>query len=399
MNKELKMAKEYILKAFGTVTSKAMWMPADAQLPVDQLPKVKGVVFEVTDACNSRCQSCNIWQTKTTKDLLKLDEIERIFSDRLFDELESIIITGGEPVLRKDIKEILLSICKKRPTAQISLSTNGLLPERVLDSVQAVLDEGGNLVVGVSVDAIGKDHDAIRGVPGNFEKVDYLLKKLSLLREKDPCKLTVIVGQTFSPLTIEYIEEVREYALKMQALYLPQLYEEFPYYSNTEDTFDGLEVPRHIEGTAGHHLSNKLLGLSAYKQDPISILEKLPPSFQDEIMIKAIKTNRPIMHSSRYRRNFCASMNTFFLLRANGDIAPCLQWSSLSMGNIRNTSPSKVWGSQSAGEGRKLVRECSGCSNTWATSWSAQYWFPPFTGLFLKTFIKKKIKSGFGKTS
>lgn len=391
MKRAAKKAVNYIKNAFITATSRATWLPADSELPIDSLPNVRGVVFEVTNACNSRCISCNIWQTPVKSNLLTVSEVEKIFSDPLFEELESVIVTGGEPALRKDLEELILAINRIRPKALISLSTNGLLPDRVLSIVKTCLEKGMELFVGVSLDALGQEHDRVRGVEGNFAKVDYLINALNKLESKYPCKLHVIVGQTFSPFTVDHVVEVKEYAEKLGAAHLLQLYEEFSYYSNTEETRKNLKLPQHIEGTAGHHLSDSNIGLQAYKSDPIKILESLPPSIQNEIMIRALKSNQPIMHPTRYSRNFCASMNSFFLLRANGDIAPCLRWSHIPMGNFREGSPSEVWMGKAAREGRKLVRECGGCSNTWATSWSAERWFPPFTILLLKTFFNSKM--------
>ncbi len=72
--------------------------------------KPKRVVFMVTDRCNSRCAHCSIWKQEATKDPLLPEEIKQVFSDKLFDEVEYVLCTGGEPSVRNDLKEIILSI-------------------------------------------------------------------------------------------------------------------------------------------------------------------------------------------------------------------------------------------------------------------------------------------------
>jgi MoaA/NifB/PqqE/SkfB family radical SAM enzyme len=391
MLKEIDLAMDYTWRTLKTALMRATWLPPDTDLPVEHLPKVIGVVFEVYDGCNSKCQSCNIWQVKPTKNLLTISEIKAIFSDTLFDHIEDVIITGGEPSIRDDLDELVLAIHTVRPKATISLSTNGLIPERVLKAVNLAMTNNLDLVVGVSLDAVGEEHDRLRGVPGNFRKVDYLLHELVSIGRKYPGKLRVTVGQTLYPESVDKVDELKAYVRKLGVNLMPQIYEEFTYYSNTEETRSALKFPIHIEGAVGHHLSDQSSDTSRYKKDPMSILRSFPPSPQNEIMLKALRTNKPIMRATKVSRNFCSSMNTFFLLRANGDITPCLRWSHIRMGNIRDVSPSEVWRSQAVRSGRKLVRECSGCSNTWATGWSAKYWFPQFFGVFLLALIKKKF--------
>ena len=73
-----------------------------------KLPAVKYLTWEITDACNSKCQTCNIWKHGKSPDVLTFEEIKKVFSDPLFKDLEVLLITGGEAVLRDDLLDILL---------------------------------------------------------------------------------------------------------------------------------------------------------------------------------------------------------------------------------------------------------------------------------------------------
>ena len=92
------------------------------------------------------------------------------------------------------------------------------------------------MVFGISLDAVGEKHDFIRGTPGNFKKVDFLIKELIKLRTSHPDIIKGIsVGHTLSNLTADTVKEVMDYAKKLNIVFSTQLYEEFPYYYNKEE--------------------------------------------------------------------------------------------------------------------------------------------------------------------
>lgn len=107
----------------------------------------------VTDRCNLRCHYCMpeesyAWLPKP--ELLDFDEVVRLAS--LFCDLgvRRIRLTGGEPLLRRDLP-VLIGMLKRHTTAEeISLTTNGLLLERFASELRAAgLDR-----VTVSIDTL-----------------------------------------------------------------------------------------------------------------------------------------------------------------------------------------------------------------------------------------------------
>lgn len=320
--------------------------------------KIIGVNFEVTDACNSRCKHCNIWRQKPTTDLLTSEEIEKTFSDDLFSELKEVQLTGGEPVLRDDLEEIMLTIHKVVPRTNISFGTNGLLPERVIDVVKVAIKHDIPIGVGIALDGVGEKHDLIRGVKGNFEKTDYLLHELAKLREKHRDKLSFAVGHTLSNMTVGTVEETIKYVHSLNIDFLEQIYDEAPYYHNIGSI--GIEK----------------LDDSGLRK----VIQQLPPSFHNELLLKGLEHK-----AIKFR---CFAMRTFFSLRCNGDIKPCLRYGDIRVGNVRENSFSEIWHSPAAEEARRLVKNCEGCLNTWATDWSFQSYFPSLFGLVMRAVIK-----------
>jgi MoaA/NifB/PqqE/SkfB family radical SAM enzyme len=327
-----------------------------------QLPPVRWLTWEITDACNSKCQLCSIWKQEKNPDILTFEEIKKVFSDPLFKDLEILLITGGEAALRNDLLDILLFAHEKLPKARPTISTNALLPDRVLGVVKAVLEKGLCIDVGVSLDGVGEHHDAIRGVPGNFKKADYLFDQLIGLKKQYGDKLNFVAGQTLHPLTLPYIDETKRYAQEKGVPYFLQLYDEAPYYHNVGSTI-------------------------VSEQDMKKMADKVreqEPSFHNETLLTILK-NRIIKFD-------CFTMRSFFILRANGDVMPCLRLCDIKIGNVRETPPSEIWHSAAALKTREKVRACLGCANTWATDWSRQSNPLPFTKLLVAAFSKRLTK-------
>jgi MoaA/NifB/PqqE/SkfB family radical SAM enzyme len=118
-------------------------------------------IVAVTYRCNARCVMCDIWKRARTPEMAPADY------GRLPPSLREINVSGGEPLLRRDLAQVIEVMQQTCPGVRIIISTNGLLPE-VLDEVLGRVD---GVAVRVSVDGIGDLHDEIRGVDRAFEKV------------------------------------------------------------------------------------------------------------------------------------------------------------------------------------------------------------------------------------
>jgi cyclic pyranopterin phosphate synthase len=97
---------------------------------------LRSLRISVTDACQFRCLYCMPSEQMTflpARELLSIDEIERL--SRLFVELgiRNIRLTGGEPLVRKDLPDIIRRLNALTPLGldDISLTTNGFLLERM----------------------------------------------------------------------------------------------------------------------------------------------------------------------------------------------------------------------------------------------------------------------------
>src|SRR4030067_2729522 len=67
----------------------------------------------VNDICNSHCVMCNVWKRKQEKEFTP-SQLAAILQDPLFDKLQSVGVSGGEPTLREDLHEVLEVITRKK---------------------------------------------------------------------------------------------------------------------------------------------------------------------------------------------------------------------------------------------------------------------------------------------
>ena len=181
------------------------------------------LTYSVTNKCQSRCKTCNLWKLyldkpKLAQKELKIDEIEKIFKS--IGHTFFFNISGGEPYLRDDLPAIVGLACEYLTPKVIHTPTNGLSPEVIEKKTRDILeimrkhDSNAPFTIKPSFDATGSKHDSIRGVKGNFEKVLDTVKRLKGL-QKEFNNLQVGLGTVISKFNLDTIEETADYVKKM----------------------------------------------------------------------------------------------------------------------------------------------------------------------------------------
>ncbi|MBA7615235.1 putative mycofactocin radical SAM maturase MftC [subsurface metagenome] len=124
------------------------------------------VVWNITRACNLKCVHCyNDSRRRRAKDELSTQEAEEVLRDLAEFGVPSVLFSGGEPLERGDLFELLESA--RELGLRTVISTNGTL---ITADVAGKIKERGVSYVGVSLDGIGQINDKFRGVAGAFDK-------------------------------------------------------------------------------------------------------------------------------------------------------------------------------------------------------------------------------------
>lgn len=135
--------------------------------------KLNGTVI-VTYRCNARCTMCNRY-----KEPSKPEEEISIETIKKLPKMYFTNITGGEPFLRTDLKEIIQELYKK--SDRIVISTNGFFTDRIID----LCKEFPQIGIRISIEGLEKTNNQIRGLEDGFNRGYHTLKKLVEMGMKD----------------------------------------------------------------------------------------------------------------------------------------------------------------------------------------------------------------------
>lgn len=124
----------------------------------------KLIQFYLTNLCNSKCNTCNIWQNKVK---------EELSVNRVIDVIEQFpkadyVFGGGEFTLYSKRKE-LLEYCENNNINYTVLS-NCIVPERLEELL------GAGYIENLTISCDGLLHDKIRGVEGNLANIVHFIK-------------------------------------------------------------------------------------------------------------------------------------------------------------------------------------------------------------------------------
>ncbi|MBE5821487.1 MAG: radical SAM protein [Clostridiales bacterium] len=163
--------------------------------------KQKTIRLILNQECTYNCKFCHKEGIKDNREeLLNYEDIKYMF--KIFNkkyELKEVHLTGGEPLLRKDLKEIITSL--KNEGAKVKITTNGyLLKDNMW--IGEYVDE---LILSIhSIDK--KEYEKISGVKGAYEKV---LEAIRELRYKYPT-LKILINTVLIKGVNDKLEDISE---------------------------------------------------------------------------------------------------------------------------------------------------------------------------------------------
>lgn len=135
------------------------------------------VVWNMTRRCNLKCIHCySSSRNIRYRNELTTDEGKKLISDLAAFGSPVILFSGGEPLMREDLPELVKFAVDRGIRAVIS--TNGTL---LTKKTAEILKKTGISYAGVSLDGMQKSHDRFRGVEGAF---DMTLKGIRTCRDE-----------------------------------------------------------------------------------------------------------------------------------------------------------------------------------------------------------------------
>ncbi|MFN3556879.1 MAG: GTP 3',8-cyclase MoaA [Bacteroidales bacterium] len=176
--------------------------------------------ISVTDRCNLRCRYCmpedGVCMVKH-EEILTFEEIRDVVAVAVPLGIDKIRLTGGEPLVRKDIVELVRMIASVKGVKDLAITTNGVL----LDQFAASLKQAGLHRINISLDTLDPEKFAQITRGGDLRRV---LAGIDAARQAglNPIKINCVIQKSSDePDALA----VREYCLEngLQARFISQM--------------------------------------------------------------------------------------------------------------------------------------------------------------------------------
>lgn len=322
--------------------------------------KLNGTVI-VTYRCNAKCTMCNRYKAPS-----KPEEEISIETIKKLPEMYFTNITGGEPFIRDDLKDIVRELLKK--SDRIVISTNGFFTDRIVELCKEFPQVG----IRISIEGLEKTNNEIRGLDDGFIRGYTTLKKLVDMGMKDVGFGMTVQDRNAADLVPLYNisdELGMEFATA-------SLHNSFYFVESNNIIKDRLTVAQNFED-----LVNRLLDSNSPK--------KWFRAYFNHGLINYIFSQKRLLPCDM-------SFDTFFI-DPYGDVMPCNGTKEKQvMGNLNRQSWEELWNSEQAEKVRSFVRNCD--RNCWMIGSVSpamhKYIYKPAAWVikhkFLRFFKKKK---------
>src|SRR5688572_12334208 len=133
------------------------------------------LIYNCTWVCDARCEMCNNWKWGNRKEDMTLAQVDKVFDNPFWSNVENLNISGGEPTTRNDLPELVEMFQRRLPRLRkIGINTTGITHHRAIPMLTRIVEfcAQKNLLISirVSLDGIGETHAQVRNVKNAFDK-------------------------------------------------------------------------------------------------------------------------------------------------------------------------------------------------------------------------------------
>lgn len=287
------------------------------------MKKLNGTVI-VTYRCNARCNMCNRYKAPSKpEEEISLEAIKKL------PPMYFTNITGGEPFIRTDLRDIVRELYKK--SDRIVISTNGFFTDRIVE----LCKEFPNIGIRISIEGLEETNNKIRGLNDGFNKGYTTLKKLVDMGMQD-----VGFGMTVQDANAKDLVELYNLSDQMNMEFATaSLHNSFYFVEAKNIIKDRMMVGQEFE-----NLVNELLKSKSPK--------KWFRAYFNHGLINYIFGQKRLLPCDM-------AFDTFFI-DPYGDVMPCNGTKDKEvMGNLNECNTwEELWGGKQAEQVRKKVQCC-----------------------------------------
>jgi SynChlorMet cassette radical SAM/SPASM protein ScmE len=289
----------------------------------------KSVDIDITGRCNLRCTYCSHFASAGDVNVdLPAGEWIMFFEELGREAVMEVTLAGGEPFIRKDLKELLEGIVKNR--MRFAILSNGTL---ITDEIASYIASTRRCnSVQVSIDGSGPStHDACRG-DGNFLLA---VKGIKTLQKHG---IPVAVRATIHKHNVHDLDGIARLLLEDIGI---------PSFSTNAASYFGQcrENNDHLRLTTAErsYAMDVLTKLSrAYNGRVTASAGPLAEAQSWEKMEKARIDEKESLPGKGYLRS-CGGVFSKMAVRSDGVMTPCTQMSHIELGRVNKVSLNRVW--------------------------------------------------------
>ncbi len=281
-----------------------------------------------TYRCDSKCSMCNIWKYPT----LPQEEVDLRTLEKLPNNIDNCNISGGEPILRKDLMDMVDILAPKSKIMEIS--TNGLHAEKLVPIVKKY----PKIKIRFSLEGFEKTNNTIRGEEDGFKIKVEGMKKLIEAGGKD-----LGFGAVIQDTNLDELVELYRFCKNLGIEFATSaLHNAFQFHKNDNYPYDRLKVARKIEDLITLQLRSWSIKNWFRGYLNLGLIEKV------------------LGHP---RLIPCIAATGFVFIDPWSDVYGCNVRPDLLMGNLENQSWGEIWEGEKSKEIRKKVNQCN--QNCW----------------------------------
>lgn len=306
----------------------------------------------ITYRCNLKCSMCELWKRPKEyndkgKKELTTEELKKVIDDFKAIGTTGIGFTGGEPILRKDMTELIRYTKKKGMITH--MSSNGYM---INEKIASEIINSGLDAIGFSLDgATAKTHDSIRGVQGSYDKVINAITTFNKLNKDRKKKIIIVVVIVISTLNLHEIKEMVS-LLKRSGVDKISF---IPFH----------DIGKLADGTA---TMNKHQIKPEEMKQLDSVIDFLVETKKKELIIDSSENFlRLFKHCFRNKPLPipCYAGYATFSIDGYGDMYPCFPMMEIGMAknvvNCKDISLKEYWKSKKLNKVREEIRNCRKC--------------------------------------
>ena len=282
----------------------------------------------LTDRCNYRCRSCVVWRDKKKQSEVSTEEVKAGLDALMSVGVAEIVLSGGNPLLREDIGEIIEYASRRFIT---TIYDNGSMALKKIDSLYDAD------FVAISLDSLDeKKNDYMRGVNGAWKKSTEAIEKLH------EAGISVGVAPTITQLNLYEMEGFTRYFVEKG---LPVWYAVYSH--DYEDSLFGIGVRNDeleiVDNTEMVKLCDTLLRMKK-ERNGIFITDKT---------LLAVKE----LFLTGNRKWRCRALQNFVMVNHLGEASGCHLYAPAA----QVTELPEVWNSRKFNALRAQYSNCQKC--------------------------------------